>query len=116
MPLLEPLKNVLSAIEPRNPDYFIISDDGKTPLTNRRYITLFNQYKIATGVDCTAHRLRHSFASIGFENELSPKTMQELLGHKQLSTTMDIYTDFRKKALLAAAKELNDAFSEEKKN
>ncbi len=47
-----------------------------------------------TGVTCTAHQLRHSFATIAFEADVPIKSVQEILGHKQLSTTMDIYTDF----------------------
>ncbi len=102
VPLLKPLKEELLKIEKREKDNFVISDDGKHPLTNRRYITLFSKFKDQTGMECTAHQLRHSFATIAFECGVPAKTVQEILGHKQLSTTMDIYTDFRKKALKEA--------------
>ncbi len=108
VPLLKPLKDTLLAIDDRPPDHYIISDTGETPLTNRRFITLSNHFKKETGITCTAHQLRHSFATIAFECGLDPKTVQEILGHKQLSTTMDIYTDFRKKAVLSAAEKLNN--------
>lgn len=107
VPLLAPLKNTLLSIPSRKADAYIVSDTGATPLTNRRYITLFDKFRAQTGVHCTAHQLRHSFATIAFEADLDPKTVQEILGHKQLSTTMDIYTSFREKALTAAAKKLN---------
>ncbi len=107
VPLLLPLRGTLQAIEIHEPDHYIISDDGTKPLTNRRFITLSNHFKKETGVTCTAHQLRHSFATIAFECGLQPKTVQEILGHKQLSTTMDIYTDFRKKAMTDAADILN---------
>lgn len=108
VPLLTPLRNVL--LEKRGkPDEYIISDDGKSPLTNRRFITLYNNYKKATGITATAHQLRHSFATIAFEADLDPKSVQEILGHKQLSTTMDIYTQFREKKLTAAAALLNNS-------
>ncbi len=109
VPLLSPLKSTFLSIPDRIPDHYIISDDGTNPLTNRRFITLSNHFKKKTGVTCTAHQLRHSFATIAFECGLPPKTVQEILGHKQLSTTMDLYTEFRKKALLSAATKLNDA-------
>ena len=107
VPLLRPLKERLLKIENRKQTDFIFSDDGKKPLTNKRYITLFKQYREQTGVSCTAHQLRHSFATIAFENDISPKAVQEILGHKQLSTTMDIYTDFRQSHLQKLTEELN---------
>lgn len=109
VPLLNPLKETFSAIEPRIPEQYVISDDGSSPLTNRRFITLSNHFRKETGVTCTAHQLRHSFATIAFECGLDPKTVQEIIGHKQLSTTLDLYTDFRKKALISATSKLNDA-------
>ena len=107
VPLLAPLKERLLSIRPKREEEYIFSDDGKKPLTNRRYITLFNEYKRTYGVSCTAHQLRHSFATIAFENGIDAKDVQEVLGHKQLSTTLDIYTDFRKSHLKDLTEKLN---------
>ena len=109
VPLLNPLKEKLAAIKERNAEAYIFSDtDGKTPLTDSRYATLYKHFQIDTGVTCTAHQLRHSFATVAFECGIPVKSVQEILGHKQLSTTMDIYTDFRKKSILATADILNE--------
>jgi integrase/recombinase XerD len=91
----------------RSPDHYVVSDDGKTPLHHRRYQTLYKHFADATGITCTAHQLRHSFATTAFESGVDAKAVQEIIGHKQLSTTMDLYTDFRKKALQIAADKLN---------
>ncbi len=107
VPLLNSLKERLLKIKHRKAENYIFSDDGKSPLTNRRYITLYNNYKKQTGITCTAHQLRHSFATVAHEVGLGAKDIQEILGHKQLSTTMDIYTDFRKKRLKDVAEILN---------
>jgi integrase len=110
VPLLLPLRNELIR-HIGKPDEYIISDDGKTPLSNRRFISIFDNYRKATGITATAHQLRHSFATIAFEADLDPKSVQEILGHKQLSTTMDIYTQFREKKLTAAAEILNQSLT-----
>lgn len=53
-------------------------------------------YRKTTGITCSPHQLRHCFATMLFESNISPKDAQYLLGHSQISTTMDIYTDIRK--------------------
>lgn len=40
----------------------------------------------------TLHAMRHAFATRCFEAGMSPKTVQGLLGHANISMTMDIYT------------------------
>lgn len=108
VPLLDPLKEVLKQVKSPKPNHYIISIDGETPLRKKRFITLYNKFREQTGVSCTAHQLRHSFATIAFECGVPVKSVQEILGHKQLSTTMDIYTDFRKKSLDEATNLLNE--------
>lgn len=111
VPLLNDLKDFLMKQPNRDPNDYIISDTGETPLTNRRFLTLSKHYKEQTGVGCTAHQLRHSFATNAFENDVDPKSLQMVIGHRQLSTTMDTYTDFRKKAIKKVAKKLNETAS-----
>ena len=40
------------------------------------------------------HDLRHSAATILLSMGVHPKVVQELLGHSQISMTMDIYSHF----------------------
>ena len=108
VPLLAPLKDILLKIPNKEDNNYIISDDGETLLTKKRFITLYKKFKESTGVSCTAHQLRHSFATFAFEAGVSLKAAQQILGHAQISTTMDIYTDFRKKSLEETKKLLED--------
>lgn len=113
VPLLAPLKEKLLS-QKGSPTDYIISDGGETPLTKRRFETLYTHYKNNTGITATAHQLRHSFATVAIENGVDIKSVSEILGHKQISTTLDIYTDFRKAALDRSRAALNTAFSSEK--
>lgn len=113
VPLLAPLKEILQPRAKKSFEY-IISDTGEKPLTQKRYDTLMRHYHSETGTTFTAHQLRHSFATIAIEQGLDAKIVQTLLGHKQISTTLDIYTDFRDSSLRRAEAALNDAFSPEK--
>lgn len=110
VPMLQKLRERLLACEKRIPDNYIISDDGKTPLGNKRYTTLYNRFRAETGVTCAAHRLRHSFATKAYEGDVPAKSLQHIIGHKQISTTLDMYTDFRKKSLDTATELLEKSF------
>jgi integrase len=112
VPLLSPLKSVLQEIGRKSKEELLFSDDGVKPLTNRRYITLYTKYKEETGITCTLHQLRHSFATIAFECGVPVKSVQEILGHKNIATTMDLYTDFRDRSIDAAAALLESNFDE----
>ena len=107
VPLLLPLKEKLLKLRSKAKDTDILFSDGGKYYTNKRYETMYKSFKKATGAACTIHQLRHSFATVAFEAGVPAKTVQEVLGHKQLSTTMDIYTDLRIKALAEAAEILN---------
>ncbi len=38
------------------------------------------------------HRFRHTYASMLLEQEISPKVVQKLLGHRDISTTLGVYS------------------------
>ena len=41
----------------------------------------------------SVHQLRHTFCSRLCENETNVKVIQEIMGHKNIETTLDIYTE-----------------------
>ena len=52
-------------------------------------------YCAAVGITCTPHQIRHAYATMLYESQIAPKDAQQILGHSQMATTMDIYTHIR---------------------
>lgn len=56
------------------------------------------------------HALRHTYATRLFEANVPPKTVQVLMGHYDISITMDIYTHVMDDTKLEAIEKLNNIF------
>ena len=54
----------------------------------------------------SCHNLRHTFATRYCENENNIKVIQEILGHKDIATTMDVYAEATKDTKIKSFKEL----------
>ena len=66
---------------------------------------LVNKYLERAGLsykDCSAHKLRHTAATLMYQNGVDIRTVQEFLGHENVSTTM-IYTHLANSAIRDAA-------------
>ena len=64
-------------------------------MSETHFESLWKQYKNESGVACTPHQLRHTFATMLYEAGVEDKDAQDILGHAQISTTRDIYTHIR---------------------
>ena len=107
-----PLLRALDAMLPKRlgTGYLFSTDGGKTPLTNDQFTRFYKEYQDKSGVTVTPHQIRHGYATALFESGVDAKTAQTLLGHAQLSTTMDIYTHVCHDVISAAAKKMNENF------
>ena len=76
------------------PDGYIFQKKGN-PLTESQYTRRWKAYVHKTGISCTPHQLRHAYTSALVASGLAPEEVQRLVGHAQISTTMDIYTHLR---------------------
>lgn len=61
--------------------------------------------------DFRIHDLRHTFATRLFEKGIAPKTVQTLLGHTDIQTTLNIYTHVMDNTKNEAINLLNDIFN-----
>lgn len=50
-------------------------------------------YKFIPEKDFSQHMMRHTFATRAIEAGISPKVLQHILGHSDISITLDTYTD-----------------------
>ncbi|MBQ7788404.1 MAG: site-specific integrase [Clostridia bacterium] len=110
VPLLEPLKKILIDKKPEDSNQFIICNENGMPITKKAYEYRYNKAKKEMNIISTAHQIRHSFATNAVEADVDPKALQEIIGHRQISTTMDTYVKLRKKAFIKAAEKLNENF------
>jgi integrase len=72
---------------------FIFCNELGKHIDTRTFEKYFkNLLKKANVEGINLHGLRHTFATRGLENGISPKVMQEILGHSTINLTMDTYT------------------------
>lgn len=103
--LLDILERVLPS---GKPDEFLFGD-GINPLTASRAEDLWQAYQKETGMlTITPHIVRHGYASILHEAGIDPKDAQEMLGHANISTTLDIYTHITERKKSETAQKLNE--------
>jgi site-specific recombinase XerD len=54
--------------------------------------------------------LRHSYATIAVEEGVAPKDLQNAMGHADITTTMNVYAEARKKSVDKVADILNQKY------
>ena len=83
--MIKPLKKVV------NDDFYVLTND-EHPTEPRTYRNYYNGLMVKLGIPkLKYHGLRHSFATRCIEAGCDYKTVSVLLGHSNISTTLDLY-------------------------
>lgn len=76
-------------------------------------LKVFNRFLMSIGLPhMRFHDLRHSAATILLTMKVHPKVVQEILGHSQITTTMDIYSHAMPSMQGEAAQQWDSEFGE----
>ncbi len=99
----------------RPKDWLFPSREGKGPITRHRALDIFHETKANAGIDKAGgiHSLRHAFATHMLEAGVDLHTIQRLLGHRSLRTTMRyLHVSERRLMTITSPLELLDQFDE----
>ena len=80
-----------------------------TPIDSRNLIRVYKNLLKKSNIEYRKfHSLRHTYATRLFEAGVHPKTVQKLMGHADITTTLNIYTHVDEDVKFKAADTLNN--------
>ena len=113
IPLIKSAENILNSIKSQykeiNPDGFIINNSDKMVMIqvlSRSYLDIANACGIANPLGI--HTLRHTFASLLIKKGVDIKIVSEILGHKDVSFTYNVYVHILEEQKIQAMNLLDD--------
>lgn len=78
--------------KPMSKDIHLMADESGRSVTPHHFGKWWQENRERFGVNLTLHELRHSFSSLLGSSGVSPKDIQELMGHASPDTALKIYT------------------------
>lgn len=96
-----------------NPWGLVFTTRVGTPINRRSLTRTWHRLLADAGLARARYQdLRHTCASLLFAEGIDPRTIMDLLGHRQLSTTMDLYTHLFRAVRRSAADTIDDLLAD----
>lgn len=94
IPLTDVLMKVIKvSIKNKKMDDYIFINDNQT-LFNKNYINRYwDKFIAEIGFKCNQHQLRHTYCTFLYQSGLDIKSIQRILGHKNINVTLNVYTN-----------------------
>ena len=100
------------------PSSFVFANDDGSLRTYSGCRHIFDRFKKRNGLKKSGihfHSLRHTFSNMLFELNENPKVIQQLLGHKDVKTTITVYNSVNSDYVKEATDKLNEKIIENEK-
>ena len=106
-------KNVTGDLTSRNA-FIFANDDGtiRTYSGTKQIFERFKRRNDLTKYHIGFHGLRHTFSNMLFEKNENPKVIQQLLGHRDVKTTITVYNNVNSDYVKESTNRLNDRLNE----
>lgn len=94
--------------------FIFANDDGsvRTYFGSRKIFDGWKKRHKLTNYNIHFHGLRHTFSNMLFEMNENPKVIQQLLGHKDVKTTITVYNNVNSDYVKESTNRLNDRLNE----
>lgn len=90
--------------------HYIFGDES--PMSDKAYRHAYRMFQKETGIEATAHQLRKSYATMAVDANVPPDVLKTIIGHKDISTTLNIYAEVRDYRLQEAQSLLENQFKD----
>lgn len=107
IPILEPLKKELER-HVGEPNKFVFGDDK--PMSDKKFRYMYSKFQKQTGITATMHQLRKSYATMAVGADIPADVLKAIFGHKDISTTLNIYAEVRDERIKEAGQKMSDPF------
>ena len=98
------------------PESFIFANDNGSVRTYSGCRMIFDRFKRRNGLNkyhIHFHGLRHTFSNMLFEMNENPKVIQQLLGHRDVKTTITVYNSVDNEYVRQTTEKFNDKIRQE---